>query len=420
MSIRTMALIAILTPLTLGACADSGGGEWRGEVVDSAGVTIVRNTDQGVWGPDQGWSVQRELIIGTTEGDPDYQFGQITGLDVADDGRIYVTDQQAQEIRVYGPDGGFIMTMGKPGSGPGELSQGVGQLFVGPGDTVVIPDMGLQRITRYTPDGAPVASTPLPMSEGIPAKWMEGPDNYLLQQAMIMQIPGQEDVEQKNLLLRRSWSGEVTDTVMEMPIGKTVSFAGGQPSFRLFESEPMWTVGPDERLYFGVNSEYRIEVRSPDGELIRVIQKSGERQPVSERDQAEYRRVIRDAWNRQGMPAQAMEMMSQALSFADHYPAYANFVAGPDGTLWVQGIQTPEAVEAEGGVFDLQDIGGPTWEVFDAEGRLLGTVHMPARFNPIVFHDHDLYGVLRDDLDVQYVARFRIQRGEQTPARAAP
>ena len=397
--------------LLLAACGGESGPEWQGTVTDSAGVEVVSNTGTGVWAPEDRWTVEQDLVIGTAEGDPDYQFGQIGGLDVGEDGRVYVTDQQAQQIRVFSPEGEFLTALGKPGSGPGELSPQVAQLFVTTGDTVVVPDLGLQRLSRYGPSGEALGSSPLPITDGIPVKWMEAPDHSLIQQAMVMQLPGQEDVDQKNLLLRRNAVGEVLDTVMEMPIGRTVSFAGGQPSFRIFESEPMWTVGPDGRLYFGVNSEYRIEVYSPDGELTRVVQKQGDRTAITDSDQTEYRRVIQDAWQRQGMNAQAMEMMSQALSFAEFYPAYANILGGPEGSLWVQEIQTPDDVAAAGGTFNLQDIGGATWEVFDERGRLLGTVDMPARFTPVVFVDDHIYGVLRDELDVQYVARMTVHQG---------
>ncbi|MEJ2541384.1 MAG: 6-bladed beta-propeller [Gemmatimonadota bacterium] len=403
-------LPAAAAALLVAACGGDEGG-WQGTVTDSAGVQIVNNTGAGLWGPDEAWTLEQDLVIGTAEGDPAYQFGQIAGLDIGDDGRVYVTDQQAQQVRIFGADGTFQSTLGQPGSGPGELSANVGQVFVTPGDTVLVPDLGLQRLARYGPSGETLESTPLPLAGGIPVKWMEAPDHSLLQQAMVMQLPGQEEVEQKNLLLRRNTHGEVVDTVMEMPMGGTVSFAGGQPSFRIFESEPMWTVGPDGALYFGINSEYRIEALSPDGELIRVVQKPGERKPITESDQAEYRRVIRDAWQRQGMNAQAMEMMSQALSFAEYYPAYANILGGPEGSLWVQEIQTPDAVAEGGGTFNLQDIGGPGWQVYDDQGRLLGTVTMPPRFTPVVFIGDRIYGVLRDELDVQYVARMTLDRG---------
>ena len=56
----------------------------------------------------------------------------------------------------------------------------------------------------------------------------------------------------------------------------------------------------------------------------------------------------------------------------------------------------------------IEDSGAPDWDVFDAEGRFLGVVSMPKRFAPRVFVDDKIYGVWRDELDVQYVVRMRI------------
>lgn len=54
----------------------------------------------------------------------------------------------------------------------------------------------------------------------------------------------------------------------------------------------------------------------------------------------------------------------------------------------------------------LQD--APDREVFDGEGKYLGIVSMPSRFQPRLFVADKIYGVWRDDLDVQYVMRLRI------------
>lgn len=402
--------LALVSALSLAGCGESGG--WQGTVTDSAGVQIVTSTGDGLWAPGEAWAVAPDVVIGTAEGEPEYQFGQINGIDVGADGRIYVYDQQAREVRVFGPGGEFIASMGKAGSGPGELSQAAGPVFVAPGDTVVVPDMMQQRLTLYTGQGEPAGSHPLPMTEGIAVKWMERPDQDLVQQAMIMAFPGREDVDPKNLLLHRQHTGALVDTVLEMPIGESVSFSGSTPTITLFESEPMWTVGPDGRLCTGINSDYSINVHSPDGELVRIVRKPFEARRVTDTDQAELRRIIRELWQDQGMPPEALDAMSQRLNFAETYPAYANILGGPDGSLWVQRIQTPDEIREVGGTFNVQDMGSATWEVFDNDGRLLGTVEMPPRFTPLAFINGAFYGVLRDELDVQYAARMTVTRSD--------
>ena len=142
----------------LGACGGDSL-EWVGTVIDSAGVAIVSNPQEGTWTQSSRWTVVEDRRIGTTEGDPDYQFGQISGIGVASDGRIFVLDQQAAEVRVFSPDGLLENKFGRPGSGPGELgAQGAGPLLVGAGDTIFVPDLANQRVVRFSPAGEALGS----------------------------------------------------------------------------------------------------------------------------------------------------------------------------------------------------------------------------------------------------------------------
>jgi hypothetical protein len=403
---RWLALMPAVGMVGCGA-ADAG---WQGTVRDSAGIQIVSKAGAGAWEPGEAWVVEEDLRIGAAEGEAEYQFGQIIGLDVDDEGRIYVLDQQAREVRVYGPDGRFMHSMGKAGSGPGELSQNAGPVFVGPDGTVTVPDLMNQRINLYSPLGEPTGSTPLQMTDGIPARWLKASNHDLIQQSMVMAFPGM-DVEPKNLVLRRDPRGTVLDTLLVLPVGESVDFSSGQPRFRLFSPEAMWALTLDDRLIYGQNDEYRLNILSTDGTTERIIEKPRERRPVTAGDQAAFRRLIRKTWEDAGMQPTAMETMMHGVNFADYYPAYINLLGGPDGTIWAQSVQTPETVEEQGGTFDMQDMGGPTWDVFDADGRFLGTVRMPDRFTPMFFtsdQTYGVYGIQRDDMDVQYVARVRV------------
>jgi hypothetical protein len=96
------------------------------------------------------------------------------------------------------------------------------------------------------------------------------------------------------------------------------------------------------------------------------------------------------------------------VQFADHYPAFASLLGGPEGTLWVQHIRTARQVKESGEEFDVQNVGAQDWDVFDAEGRFLGEATMPDRFQPLRVHGSHLYGVWRDELDVPYVMRLHV------------
>ena len=102
-------------------------------------------------------------------------------------------------------------------------------------------------------------------------------------------------------------------------------------------------------------------------------------------------------------------MLLSRVSFADTYPAYLLFLAGPDGTLWVQHLRPPSTLTPdELTKFNPLSLGDSTWDVLDSDGRFLGQIEMPERFQPLEIQDGRVIGIWRDDLDVQYVLILNI------------
>lgn len=396
---------------TLIAACGSGlaDGEWTGTITDSAGVAIVANPERGLWRDGQRWRIEEELRIGVADGEPEYQFGAIAWIDVDAEGRIYVLDQQAQNVRVFDGEGDYLRTIGRPGNGPGEFSPAVMAVIPAGGDTLFVPDAMQQRVHRFLADGTEVGSFPIPLTEGISTKWKLLPDGRLAQEVRPAPTPNQDPAAQQVVLVRAG-DGAIVDTLLHLPLGQTLRFQGGTARVRLFEPEPLWDVGDDGRMIQGVNSDYRIEIRTPDGELARIVTRPFQRQDVTEADRQAFIDLFDEMFERQGVPPQARQLTLQTLEFADHYPAYMMIAAGPDGTLWVQHIQSAAEVAAAGGSFDAQNVGAPEWDVFDEDGRFLGVVAFPDRFQPFHFRGDAVYGLWRDDIDVQHVMRLRIVR----------
>lgn len=101
------------------------------------------------------------------------------------------------------------------------------------------------------------------------------------------------------------------------------------------------------------------------------------------------------------------------VHFAELFPAFSAFHTGYGGSLWVQRVRSPgDLTDEEIERYNFtEDFGSPAWEAFDGEGRFLGAVSMPPRFQPRMFKEDKIYGVWRDELDGQYVVRLRIVEG---------
>jgi hypothetical protein len=381
-------------------------GEWSGTVVDSAGIQIVRNPATGIWRPGETPSPEVVLRIGEIDGEPEYQFGRITGINVDEEGHLYVGDSQAREARVFDASGVFLRKIGRPGSGPGELGPAGTSILVGRGDTLFLPDPGQQRVNIFLRDGSFVRSFPIPMMEGMSVKWVATEEGDLLQQVRRMPLPGIEQDDGPDVVIRRGSDGAIRDTVLILAGGMKVRYTSGgaAPMMTLFEPESAWDLMRDGRLLLALNSNYRIDVRSPAGEVERVIHKTFVRQEFGASDRELFLAVIREAFEKQGIPPAARQMVMQGISFADYYPAFMTFMEGPEGSLWVQQIVSAKEIAANGGTFSPEDdLGAPEWDVFDRDGRFLGIVTLPPRFQPRVVRENRIYGVQKDELDVPYV-----------------
>ena len=406
------AAIAVVSAGVAGCAGEAAGGGWGGAIRDSAGVVVVENPANGLWRRDEVPVVREVLRIGVAEGDPDYQFGEISAVNVDAEGRIYVGDRLAQEIKVYDAAGRYLRRIGRPGSGPGELGAGGTGVIFGRGDTVIVPDPGLQRINFFARDGTFLRSYPLSALEGISRGWAVTPDSGVLQHLRRLQLPGQEGVAEADVVVRRGWDGAIGDTVLVLPVAGGLRIGeSGVPATTIFGPEPVWGVAGDGRVFSAINSEYRIEVRTLAGRLVRVIRRRYEPQRVESADRELLLDHIRARIERLGAPPAGVAALLQGVVIADRYPVIATLLEGPEGSLWVQKTLTVRRAVAISGSFHPGELGSPEWDVFDREGRYLGEVTLPPRFQPHIIRGDRVYGVVRDELDVPYVVVLEVAGG---------
>lgn len=401
----------LILAAVLGGC---GGREsrWAGNMSDSAGVTIVSNTEVGIWAAGEEWTFEEELRIGAVEGAPEYEFGEVSRLAVDSKGRIFVLDGQAQHIQVYSPDGIYEQTIGARGGGPGELRSAMA-LLIGPGDTLLVPDGMNLRFNRYAPDGSSAGSFRMVLEEGRPMGFRTTASGMIAEQMRPLMLPGQPAAENPtDVIVLLAIDGSVTDTLMTFPSGELI----GPGGVTVYAPEPAWDLTDELRLIFGVSDDYRIQLFS-GGQLERIVTKPFEREPVADRHKEAIMSEMERRWAGADLSAEVRAQLRDRFQIADFFPAFGAVVAGPLGTIWVQRLKSaselsaarPESFTGTGAPeWNYMDIGTPEWEVLDPEGRFLGVVTMPRRFTPTVFRGDKLYGVWRDEFGVQYVVRLRI------------
>lgn len=419
---QSSVLPLVLVGLAAVACSD--GGTWSGSVTDSAGVTVVRNPDAGAWSTSEAWTLEEELRIGVIDGDPEYLFGRIGSVDADSRGRVFVLDASAQHVKVYSSDGQYELTVGGPGNGPGELGPEPASLSVAAGDTLFVSDLSNLRVNRYAPDGTSLGGVRLRFENGLPLAIAVGRAGEIAAQLRPLAMPGQAQPDSLDAILLLGLDGAVLDTLKQFPSGGTLRLWGDRPAITVFAAEPVWQLAGDGRLHFGMKDAYRLELYSSTGILERIVTRSFAPRAISEGDRDLMRSLFEEQL-RTTVPPEAFEQaraqVREIVRFADHYPAYTRILVGPENSVWVQHAPLPSELSDEDRVswnfMDvltgvswnlIEDIGAPDWDVFDSEGRFLGTLTMPSRFTPHTIVGDKIYGVWRDELEVPYAVRLGI------------
>ena len=395
------------------ACGGEAGGaaDWAGTVEDSAGVQLVKNSVSPLWGEGDAWVLEDVMTIGEAAGDPDYQFGQIAGIAITADGQLVLVDQQAQHLKVFDPTGVYVRTIGQAGSGPGEFGPGVGPVLIGRGDTLIVPDLGNQRVNMLKSDGSEPANFRMSFEQGIPARWDMTETGDLVYQLRALNLPNTEQRETVDLIATVSYTGEIMDTLLTPARGESFTFGDdGQPIRMIFSPEPVWSMVGADGLCFAVNDVFRLSMYDALGDLNRIVSVPVERKPVTDADIQFFMETVDRLLEEQGVPPEQAEIVKSTFNFAEYFPAFLQIMPGPDGSLWVQRVQEPTGMTAEERESwnPLLDLGASTWDILDSEGRYLGALDVPHRFQPVTFEGDLIYGIWRDEFDVQYVRVMRV------------
>lgn len=137
-------LVTLLIALCAAACGDGGAGSGAGVVVDTLPNGVVRTMSSAP--VDSGrWSLELLREIQPPEGDPG-EILQPGDLALTDDGTVLVSEGGAAHVKVFGPDGSYLRSIGGTGEGPGEFRVA---FLAARGDTLFVQDPRVARGSTF-------------------------------------------------------------------------------------------------------------------------------------------------------------------------------------------------------------------------------------------------------------------------------
>jgi hypothetical protein len=276
-------------------------------------------------------------------------------------------------------------------------------------DRLVIPDLNNQRISSMSLEGDFLESAMASYASGFPVRWDSDGGGSVVVQRRAMSYNEDPDLEAGDPLVRIDRDGG-EETLVILPKAETVWMEGNAPRFRYFATEPSWDVGPSGTLRTAMTQLYRIELRGGDAQIRSVITKPSPPRPVTDGDRDRFIELMRDALTRMDLTPSGVDRQIDRLNFGTTFPAFNQVMEGPEGTTLVQGINDLAEMEA----LDLSEemskrLGSLTWDVFDPEGRFLGTIALPARFTPMVWQHDAVYGRWLDEMDRSHVRKLNLE-----------
>lgn len=144
-----------LAPMALGAC---GAPEVDFPVTVTreivSGVEVVTSSVRGA-APTLPWLVDTAsaVVIGSIDGPAESQFGRLAAVTRAPDGRIFAADGNARVIRVFGPAGDYVQTIGRDGEGPGEFRSVDGVVYDAAAHRLLARDPLQNRVSVFDSAG---------------------------------------------------------------------------------------------------------------------------------------------------------------------------------------------------------------------------------------------------------------------------
>ena len=360
---------------------------------DSAGVPIVENR-AGEWNEQSAWRVEAQpsLAIGMVEGDPEYQLHQVRGAIRRADGSIVVADGGSDELRFYDANGRHIRSVGRGGEGPGEF-QVISMLTRFPGDSLLVWDFPLRRVTLFSADGT--------LGRTFPGPTFDEPFYYFhtafSDGSLLGSLDGGIDGSNAEPGVRRNTSlffrfspNGAVDTVGELFSNEAyVDLSDGMMVIAMpFGKNAVFATSGNDFLY-GSSESYEIRTYTGDGALKRIVRSA---QPSTAVTQAHIGALVESRLKGSDDPARRrrLEQTYNGVTYPGTMPAYGELKVDADGNVWVGDYRAPG---------DDQ----PIWTVFNGSGRLLGRLPTPPGLTIYEIGSDYLLGMQRDAEDVERV-----------------
>jgi len=319
-----------------------------------------------------------------------------------EDGRLVIPERDGS-IRIFGPEGDLLETLGGSGSGPGEFRAITGAWARG--DTLEVHDMGVGRLTRFLPEGSLqlIDLREVPFIEPIAGAL---PDGWAFTRIRAAPLGGRDDMA----VVRVNAEGELLGEVAELQGMERHALPGASGPGPL---SPRIRVAVGGGVLHLAETEMPVIRRlTPEGEVAGEVRWDPGLLPSPQ----EARQQVMDSIEARAEPAERPALMERMAAFPveDRVPEFSDFRVDPEGFYWIQPFEPGRHSMALGWVG-----GGRTdgeWWIVGDDGARLGSVTVPEGLRISQITRDAVVGVHRDALGVESVRVYALERAGRQAA----
>lgn len=351
-------LLFLVLVLTIFALGNIIRGDYKPNSSSSADsiqeAEIVKNPETPLLEPGQRKKLvfEENLTIGVSEGDENYMFGQSLYVNIDEEGCFYVTDWDRKHIRKFGPDGKYLLTIGRPGQGPGEFQNVWGPKFDS-SENLYVRDISNKKISFFSQSGDFIKGITTPQDLGDVTILPNG--NYFTSKTEMIEDPkvhkfihvyGIYDTD-FNLITEFE---PVEQKISQRENKSQAQFIAGILSSSAFKPYFVQEVTKDGTIYTGNAETYEIKIYSQKGDLKRIITREYQPIKVSPAHKDYYFEVQSiDLLRRLPSGDSFKEEVRKHMEYPKFLPAYSLFTVMDNGWLYV----VADVIEGDYALIDL-------------------------------------------------------------------
>ncbi len=367
---------------------------------DSAGVQIIE-TAGSAWTAETAWTVDPEPLASIggerTGGTSLHGAGRIVRLS---NGGFVVAHRNGSQLVWFDANGRFLYAAGHLGRSPGAFMI-LGDILAMPGDSVLAVDPEVGRLSVFGPDGE------FARLESIDLREAGSPSAVgVLSDGSILGMREFEFEEGMSAGMNRD----------SLPLVILQPGGGFRNTRAVFPTSQYWLFGFGEGLaggsapvggesqmaatadgfWFGSGDTSEVTYHDADGRLRKILRWEGSTEPLQAERFEKFKTDAMAAAARNRAALAEMRNFLQDLPSPDTIPYVGGMIVDPDGRLWI------------GPYHVWTEPAGGWWTVFDADGRRLGMVEIPAGFEIRAIGSVRIYGVWTDEDGVESVRVYAL------------